>query len=414
MALTRPCGTLVRFLQEEAIEELRAKDGLSFMDARRRFISHQTTTGSQSFATAVRRPPSVWDSPAVAQSPRPQNRAVEAQDSAVWQPLYPTARAVCRSPFIMYLLQRSVNGFPVNLLPCNCFARLATQPAHPTYTAVFRHSFRCRYDSLTLARPTATWHTFTPFYPWQTPTGPAPCLRPATCIYTRGATSVLRRITVTWLRTSGQSVVRQAKRWLCTDGSPHTELSSFCHRRSGSPPPPPPPPQPSEDEVTLTRLTHGLLLRGQPAPVCLYTGRCPADCGTCFGGLPSLRRSPPCLSPWRRSRLSGLKQIAVRHCSRACRSDLTISFLLCPPAPTYAPHIARLCLTGTLILTETIFTPLSNFSSFYALCELVRHFTLPGPFTAWYIQSLLEHVAFYLTPRPDRCTVLPAVGTTSC
>jgi hypothetical protein len=43
-------------LQEKAIEELRAKDGLSFLDARKKFLAHQPTTGTQSFASAVRRP----------------------------------------------------------------------------------------------------------------------------------------------------------------------------------------------------------------------------------------------------------------------------------------------------------------------------------------------------------------------
>jgi hypothetical protein len=44
------------FLQEKDIQELRAKDGLSFMDARKKFLAPQPTIETQSFATAVRRP----------------------------------------------------------------------------------------------------------------------------------------------------------------------------------------------------------------------------------------------------------------------------------------------------------------------------------------------------------------------
>jgi hypothetical protein len=44
------------FRQEKAIQELRDKDGLSFLVARDKFLAHQPTAGTQSFATAVRRP----------------------------------------------------------------------------------------------------------------------------------------------------------------------------------------------------------------------------------------------------------------------------------------------------------------------------------------------------------------------
>jgi hypothetical protein len=44
------------FLEERAIQELRDNDGLSFMDARKKFLAHQPKIGTQSFATAVRRP----------------------------------------------------------------------------------------------------------------------------------------------------------------------------------------------------------------------------------------------------------------------------------------------------------------------------------------------------------------------
>jgi hypothetical protein len=41
-----------------------------------------------------------------------------------------------------------------------------------------------------------------------------------------------------------------------------------------------------------------LVTRGAGAR--LYTLRCPSCRGTYLGWLPSLRRSPPCLSTWRR------------------------------------------------------------------------------------------------------------------
>jgi hypothetical protein len=44
------------FLQEKAIQELGVKDGLSFLDARKKFLANQPTIGTKSFATVVRRP----------------------------------------------------------------------------------------------------------------------------------------------------------------------------------------------------------------------------------------------------------------------------------------------------------------------------------------------------------------------
>jgi hypothetical protein len=49
-------GKCTHFLPEKAIQELRVKYGLFFLGARKKFLAHQPTIGTQSFATAVRRP----------------------------------------------------------------------------------------------------------------------------------------------------------------------------------------------------------------------------------------------------------------------------------------------------------------------------------------------------------------------
>jgi hypothetical protein len=44
------------FLDERAIQELRAKGGLSFLDARKKFLENKPKTGTQSYESALRRP----------------------------------------------------------------------------------------------------------------------------------------------------------------------------------------------------------------------------------------------------------------------------------------------------------------------------------------------------------------------
>jgi hypothetical protein len=41
---------------EKAIQELRVKDGLSLLDARKKFLEKKPKTGTQSYASALRRP----------------------------------------------------------------------------------------------------------------------------------------------------------------------------------------------------------------------------------------------------------------------------------------------------------------------------------------------------------------------